>query len=404
MRKLRPIVSARPLALLAIAVPLLGAAPPTPPPETESGWEQYALLQLVAWDGQLFAYGFVETQEQELLGGQRGGGRAFLTPGPVGGYFDPNLATEFLLQPDPNADEAHFNLSTWSDWLDDPGTGPVVPFDPGSGVTDKSSFYEYECDEGCTWLAGPLSSDGRVTFRVVEGDVVVHNVLRSPAIGFTSEGDEQTHYVIAQSGAWVEDWIYVDGPGETATVEITATIQGSVDEPVAPPDFVAGIYGDLTTSDPGELAVPIGVGRARIRNGASLYSELQIGVAGTFPAVVDFQKTVTLEWDVDTPSWNTETRGSYDGDELVAVSREVPTGEWLRVYASLDGHSWCSGALACDLETNVELQVTSISAIGGEVRSANGIAGTIAVPEPSGSGLGLVALVALALRRAASPR
>lgn len=399
LRHLRQIPSARALALLAFAVPLLGAAPPTPPPAANSFWEQYVLLQLVAWDGDLFAYGYTETQGHELEGGLRGGGRALATPGTVGGYFDPTLQPGQLIPtPDPFDDEAFFYLSTWTDWLDDPGTGAVIPFDPGSGVTDSSSIYEYEC-EACNWLAGPLSVDARTTFRVVDGDVAVHNTLQSPAIGFTSAGDEQSHYLIAQSGAWIEDWIYVDGPGETATVEVVATIQGSVDAPVAPPGFVAGIYGDLLTSDPGSLPVPIGVAQARIQHGASLYSEIQIGVAGTFPPRLDFQKTLNLEWTGDTPSWATQVRGSFDGDELVSASREVPIGEWVRVYAGLDGHSWCAGALACDLETQVELQVTSIDATGGVVRSANGIAGTQTVPEADSAALAITALGAVALWR-----
>lgn len=398
-RTLRRIPASRALALLALSAPLLGAAPSTPPPAAVPAWEQYVLLQLVAWDGDLFAYGFTETQGHEREGGTRGGGRVLATPGPVAAYFDPNLPPgQNIPTPDPLGDEAFFHLSTWTDWLDDPGTGPVVPFDAGSGVTDKASLYEYECS-ACTWLASPLFVDTRATFRVVEGDVVLHNTLASPAIGFTSEGDEQSHYLIAQSGAWVEDWIYVDGPGETATVEVVATIAGNVDVPVAPPTFEAGIYGDLVTSDPGSLPVPIGVGRARISHGANLYSEIQIGTAGTFPARIDFERRLTLDWTGDTPSWGTTARGSFDGDETVSVSREVPTGEWIRVYASLDGHSWCAGALACDLETQVALQVTGIEATGGVVRSANGIAGTLKVPEPGGAALGITALGAVAWRR-----
>lgn len=396
-RTLRPIPARRALALLVLAGPLLGAAPTTPPPAAVPAWEQYVLLQLVAWDGDLFAYGYTETQGHEREGGTRGGGRVLATPGPVGAYFDPNLPPgQFIPTPDPFADEAFFHLSTWTDWLDDPGTGPVVPFDAGSGVTDKSSLYQYECS-ACTWLAGPLFVDSRATFRVVEGDVALHNTLTSPAIGFRSAGDdEQSHYLIAQSGAWVEDWVYVDGPGETAMLEIVATIQGDADAPVAPPTLEAGIYGDLTTSDPGALPVPIGVARAQVSQGASLYSEIQIGVAGTFPARLDFQQTLSLVWTGDTPSWDTDVRGAFDGDETVSASREVPTGEWIRVYASLDARSWCAGPLACDLETQVALQVTSIEATGGIVRSANGIAGTLAVPEPGAAALGVTALGALA--------
>lgn len=396
MLQLRQIPSWRALALLVLAAPLLGAAPSTPPPAAISYWEQYAMLQLVAWDGDLFAYGFTETQGHELEGGLRGGGRALATPGPVGAYFDPNLPPgQTIATPDPFGDEAFFHLSTWTDWLDHPGTGPVIPFDPGSGVTDKSSLYQYECD-ACTWLAGPISVDTRSTFRVVEGDVVLHNTLLSPAIGFTSAGDEQSHYLIAQSGAWIEDWIYVDGPGETATLEVVATIQGNVDAPVAPPTFEAGIYGDLTTSDPGSLPVPIGVAQARISHGAILYSEIQIGASGTFPPRLEFRQTLSLVWTGDTPSWDTDVRGSFDGDETVSASREVPTGEWIRIYAGLDGNSWCAGALACDLETQVELQVTSINAVGGVVRSANGIAGML-VPEPGATALGITALGVVAL-------
>jgi hypothetical protein len=401
LQNLPQIRSRRALALLALAGPLLGAAPSGPPPEEAvSGWSQYADLDLVAWDGDLFAFGVVDVTH-EFDGGVRGGGRAFLTPGPVAAYFDPNLPPgQNIPEPDPLNSEAFFHLSTWTDWLDAPGTGPVLPFDPGSGVTDKSTLYEYECSV-CTWLEGPMSVDARATFRVAEGDVVLHNSLRSPAIGFTAAGDpsDESHELVAVSGAWIEDWIYVDGPGETATVEVAATIQGNVDAPVEPNDFVAGVYGDLTTSDPGSLPIPIGVARAKIRQRADLYSELQIGAAGTFPARIDYQKTLDLVWTGDTPSWSTDVRGSFDGDELVSVSREIPTGEWIRVYASLDASSSCRGALACDLDTNVELQVTSITASGGVVRSANGIAGTQAVPEPGATALGCVAFGAVALWR-----
>ncbi|MCU0670570.1 MAG: hypothetical protein MUF70_14665, partial [Myxococcota bacterium] len=173
LQNLPQIRSRRALALLALAGPLLGAAPAGPPPEEAvPGWTQYADLDLVAWDGDLFAFGVVDVTH-EFDGGVRGGGRAFLTPGPVAAYFDPNLPPgQFIPEPDPLNDEAFFHLSTWTDWLDDPGTGPVLPFDPGSGVTDKSYVYEYECGT-CTWLEGPMSADTRSTFRVAEGDVVL---------------------------------------------------------------------------------------------------------------------------------------------------------------------------------------------------------------------------------------
>jgi hypothetical protein len=60
LQVLRQIRSGRALALLALAGPLLGAAPSTPPPAAVSYWEQYVLLQLVAWDGDLFAYGWIQ--------------------------------------------------------------------------------------------------------------------------------------------------------------------------------------------------------------------------------------------------------------------------------------------------------------------------------------------------------
>ena len=240
-------------------------------------------------------------------------------------------------------DQAFFHLSTWTDWLDDPGTGPVLPFDPGSGVTDKIEplrvrVQRLHLARGAASRRYALDVPRRRRRRRAAQLALV------PAIGFTSAGDENSHYLIAQSGAWIEDWIYVDGPGETATVEVVATIQGSVDAPVEPTDFVAGIYGDLTTSDPGSLPVPIGVARARIRHGADLVLRDPDRSGRHLPAAPRLpDRPWTLVWTGDTPSWDTDVRGSFDGDETVSASREVPTGEWIRVYAGLDGHSSCAG-------------------------------------------------------------
>ena len=79
-------------ALLVLAILFLaGVAPPDPPREVGSGWEQYVSIDLLAWDGQLLAHGFVESFELGHEGGLRGDGRALATPGWVGGYLDPNL-------------------------------------------------------------------------------------------------------------------------------------------------------------------------------------------------------------------------------------------------------------------------------------------------------------------------
>jgi hypothetical protein len=59
-----------------------------------------------------------------------------------------------------------------------------------------------------------------------------------------------------------------------------------------------------------------------------------------------------------------------------------------------------SDAIACALETDVALRITSIEATGGAVFSMNGIAGTQVVPEPDASALTVAALAGVAALRA----
>jgi len=92
---------------------------------------------------------------------------------------------------------AFFHLSTWTDWLDNPGSGPVIPFDPGSGVTDKSDLFEYECSV-CTWLAGPIEVDTRSTFRVVANPVQFDE--KPPAIRRGPEHAQDTETLLLEMG------------------------------------------------------------------------------------------------------------------------------------------------------------------------------------------------------------
>ena len=202
-----------------------------------------------------------------------------------------------------------------------------------------------------------------------------------------------------QGRAWLEDWIYVDGPGNTATINVTASVQGTVGVPATPTTFEAGLYGDLAIPQSGNYGVPtsIEVGPAWIEQRSRLFAALSL--SGT-QAQIDYGERFQLDRSSGL-AWFEEAVGSFDGDESLEVSKLVRTGEWVSILTAIEAEARCDGALACALETDVALRITSIEATGGAVFSMNGIAGTQVVPEPGASALAAAAFAAVAALRVA---
>lgn len=320
--------------------------------------------------------------------------------------------------------------------LDTEGTRPFYELrsPPGSsnhlGVPGLSEIgeliYDSSCD-GCAWLEGGLESRAESGFDLRGGTLDVASRVETPDYGVNLEfpgfGSFQ-HRIFARGIASLNDWIYVTGPASTATVTLVATIDATVEAPVAFGNseeyWLTQGYGDLRESgfNPGGGLFGLMPATVFQMTNLQVFLELtnwsfepvcepideeggEICTDDWVPEVIADatalrEREMLLQYEVLETETTTEML-SFDTGPLppsLTVQATVPTGRWVEVRLSVSSDTECKGAKGCDLDvyTNEPVQL-AITAPGATLVAWSGIAGLTAVPEP-GAGLSIAAAFA----------
>lgn len=419
----------RPMQLVLLLVATNAAAQGAPPFELNDPGEAFQLVEmdLAIHDTELLGTEIdirtddrVSTaRDQEGAGAESGSLR--LLPGALGLCFV-----------DPGNPFIGFCIGA----LDTEGTRPFyeVRNPPGSsshasvpGISTLGELiYESSCGDGCAWLEGGIESKATSGFDVPGGTLDVTTRVETPDYGvnleFSGLGSFQ-HRIFARSIASLNDWIYVTGPASTATVTLAASIDATVEAPVAVGNsgeyWITQGYGDLREVDAfnptsGDL-LP-----ATVSQMANLQVFLEV-TEWSFEAVCEpiddegneicsdewvpeviadatalREREMLLQYEVLETETTTEML-SFDTGPLpssLTVQATVPTGRWVEVRLSVSSDTECKGAKNCDLDayTSDPVQL-SITSPGATLAAWHGVAGLTRVPEPAGGAL--AALVAL---------
>ncbi len=313
--------------------------------------------------------------------------------------------------------------------FEDPVTVPNVysPF-----LFTGQHYYDANCSTAtCGFLDGSLGSDGPIesdaesSFNFAGGAIAAHASAATPDYGrryydsAPGGGPTYNHLVEATAAAQIQDWVYVTGPGATATLVLHAAIAGSIDVPPVPvteEDWTTPVYGDIrefnpcadlvTTSD--ELLDPNGLQSNDLSISLSILAGYQqIGqqwVASIFGGEsLDVERLSDFHWadEEGFPDCSDDFAEVTPGATgtlapSLALQVVVPTNQWARVSASATATASCLGPFHCDLDASAPAQIT-ITSPNGTLVAWNGIAGLTAVPEPTSgiaAGLGAIALMA----------
>ncbi len=337
--------------------------------------------------------------------------------------------------------------------LDDEGTRPFVLLKGGA----PEFFGEFPYSRACPqvgvcqgFLEFPIDSESEARFDVVAGtlDGAAHVATPNYGQDFFREGGVfadkyYSHVIVATSSVDLKDWVYVTGPGATATVTMTASFDVSLDTPSAasnidPMSWITQAYGDVLAFNACDAYA---AGSGQLLPTASQRTKFTFGMG-----IRDFQRqevcrfvgpegaeeeVCTIEWvagtaggsqsvarearsDVgwsdgpsaelcndDVPSETHDIVGSII-PQAVSLPVEIPTNRWIEVQAGIDLLASCSGAFACNLDASTGNPVTlSITSPNGTLVAWNGIAGLTRVPEPDAvatAAAALFALIAIARR------
>jgi len=336
--------------------------------------------------------------------------------------------------------------------LVDEGTRPFVVFraesDTGFEFVGEHT-YSIACPNGggpcASHLDGPIESESEARFDVVAGTLDGAARVATPNYGqdFFYEGGVfadkyYSHVIVATSSVDLKDWVYVTGPGATATVTMTATFDVSLDTPSAasnidPQSWITQAYGDVLAfnacdayaAGSGQL-LPTASQRTKFTFGMGIRDFQRKEVCRYVGPEGEEEEVCTIEWvagtaggsqsiareawsDVD---WSDGPSTELCNDDLpsethdivgaiipptVSLPVEIPTNRWIEVQAGLDLSASCSGAFACNLDAFIGNPVTlSITSPNGTLVAWNGIAGLQPVPEPESLPLAFAAFGVLA--------
>ncbi len=323
---------------------------------------------------------------------------------------------------------------------------PFDSSDIGQDFADRTDFSQemfYEVDGGgCASTPDPpLFAIAASSHNHGAGTIDVRTHAGTNNYGYDSVAGTNGygHYAEAQASAEISDWVYVTGPGPTATVTLAASLDPNFNSvPMAVNDsdwFSEAFDADIRTVDPcGDVEQPNFSGDAQRPEGVES-SELSLGVslrdqfesAEVCVPLDGGGETCSVEWsstnhgesvyksDAVIYEWvDTEGSGGDCSDDVLEASREedgslagsasvqvdVATNQWIQVRAFLNAASSCDTPLLCDL-LNSTLGPTqlSISSPNGTLVAWHGIAGLTRVPEPEHGFLAALAALALVGRR-----
>ncbi len=185
-------------------------------------------------------------------GAGTGHGRLWTIPGSVAYVIFPGQSGEQISAPLPNDAGTRSFLV-----FEDPstGNGPHAPY-----LFAGEHYFDAQCPTAtCGYLDGGLKSEAESSFDHAGGSVAARVEADTPDYGrryyaaAPGGGDIYNHRIEANASAQIEDWVYVTGPGATATLAISATLAATIDTPLAPvtaEDWTTPVYGDIRNFDP----------------------------------------------------------------------------------------------------------------------------------------------------------
>lgn len=283
-----------------------------------------------------------------------------------------------------------------------------------------------------------VRSDADSSFDVTAGLIDLDAHVRTADYGGTASfgiGQTQGHWVRSIADGVLRDWVYVSGPGATATIVMTADLSGvSVEEPDSTPPtgqpqldnfWTTQFYGDLRENvdtcdaiiDPTvhqktwftlDLQVEDDWFEEEIcedtdEDGTDdfCYSEWTSNLA--VAANASRQREMLLDYQFPTDPCTDEfvVLLPFDTGALpptLTAQATVQTNQWVRVEFRALAESYCAGALECDLTTGSSAPIPlSITSPNGTLVAWHGIAGLQAVPEPGLAGASMAGAMALAM-------
>jgi hypothetical protein len=306
-----------------------------------------------------------------------------------------------------------------------------------SGGGEPELIGEYPYSRACPavgdcqgYLDGPIESESEARFDVVAGTLDGAALVATPNYGqdFFEEGGifpdkYYSHGIVATSSVDLKDWVYVTGPGATATVTMTASFDVSLETPSAasnidPLSWITQAYGDVLAfnacdayaAGSGQL-LPTASQRTKFTFGMGIRDFQREEVCRYVGPEGEEEEVCTIEWVAGTASgsqsvareawsdvdWTDGPSAELCSDDVpiethdtvgsipptLSLPVEVPTNRWIEVQAGIDLTASCSGAFACNLDAFTGNPVMlSITSPNGTLVAWNGIAGLQPVPEP----------------------
>jgi hypothetical protein len=282
------------------------------------------------------------------------------------------------------------------------GNGSTAPY-----LFAGEHYYDAQCSTAtCGYLDGGLKSEAESSFDLAGGAVAARAEADTPDYGrryydaAPGGGDIYNHRIEANAAAQIQDWVYVTGPGATATLAISASLAATIDTPPAPvtnEDWTTPVYGDIRNFDPctdqtltsNELLRPSGAREDEL----SISLSIAAGFAGQVPSItdsasLDAERVADLHWadEEGFPDCSDDfaevTQDSVGAPApSLSLQLDVPTNAWARVSVSTSAQASCEGPFACDLDVSAPAQI-AITSPNGTLVAWHGIAGLTRVPEP----------------------
>lgn len=365
-------------------------------------------------------------QVRSQIAADTGHGRLWTIPGSVAFAIAPGGGGDISSAPLPN-DSGTRSFLVFEDPVSTPsGTAPFL--------FAGEHFFDAQCatatcgflDGGVGSTRGEIRSEAEASFDLVGGAIAADASAATPDYGRRfydarpGGGSIYDHLVEAAAAAQIQDWVYVTGPGATATLVVSASIGASIDVPPVPvtlEEWSTPVYGDIRAFDPcadevltsDELLDPNGVQSNAVNLALSIESGFQQVGEQWLPAVsggqgLDVTRLSDLHWadEESLPDCSDDfaevTAGAVGtlASSLI-VELVVPTDQWARVSASAASTASCLGPFHCDLDASVPAQI-SVTSPDGTLVSWHGIAGLTAVPEPTNGMAASVGTIALLAR------
>ncbi len=367
-------------------------------------------------------------QQRNQPGAYAKHGKLVSIPGSVGAVFLPNGSPPVTIGPLPNdAGSRQFLI------FEDPITVPNVysPF-----LFFGEHFFDAQCPTfTCGYVTGGLESEGESSFNFVNGSLDAVARTSTPAYGRRWFDDGPSidatydHIVQARASAQIRDWVYVTGPGATATLVVSATIGASLSLPQVPvnnADWTTPVYGDIRQFNPCADNNPVGDQLLDPSGARTNQLSVSLGIASGYqligptwvPSVqgsqnLDVERGADLHWadEEGLPDCTDDfavvtpiSVGSFAPSLTLQVV--VPTNQWARVSVATSAEADCVGPFACDLDATASADI-SVTSPNATLVAWQGIAGLTPIPEPTGglaAGIAAMAFWSDGIRRARRKR